>query len=80
MMIRLLKSMERWSGYRYTTDWYTDRAERFIRGEIDQQKPWYLGLCYGAVHDPSTRRETSRDLPDVDVPVPENIFPATPEG
>ena len=67
--------VERISGY--TTDWYTDRAERFIRGENrSSEKPWYLWLCYGAVHGPFTPAERHRETyPDVDVPVPENIFP-----
>ena len=66
---------ERISGY--TTDWYTDRAEKYIRGENrSPDKPWYLWLCYGAVHGPFTPAERHQEnYPDVDVPVPVNIFP-----
>ena len=39
----------------YTTDNYTDWAIDFINGEgRDVDKPWYLWLCYGAVHGPFT--------------------------
>ena len=67
--------VERISGY--TTDWYTDRAEKYIRGENrSPDKPWYLWLCYGAVHGPFTPAERHQETyPDVDVPVPVNIFP-----
>ena len=35
----------------YTTDNYTDWAIDYIDGkERDSEKPWYLWLCYGAVH------------------------------
>ncbi|MEZ6053805.1 MAG: sulfatase-like hydrolase/transferase [Planctomycetaceae bacterium] len=39
---------------RYSTDQYSDWAIDFIRGEgRDPDKPWYLWLCYGAVHGPT---------------------------
>ncbi|MBI2478924.1 MAG: sulfatase-like hydrolase/transferase, partial [Planctomycetia bacterium] len=39
----------------YSTDNYTDWAVRYIRGENrDPDKPWYLWLCYGAIHGPTT--------------------------
>ncbi|MFN8711012.1 MAG: sulfatase-like hydrolase/transferase [Planctomyces sp.] len=39
----------------YPTDKYTDWACEYIRGENRlPKKPWYLWLCYGAVHGPST--------------------------
>ncbi|MCB1234480.1 MAG: sulfatase-like hydrolase/transferase, partial [Verrucomicrobiae bacterium] len=40
----------------YSTDNYTDWAIRYIRGEEGRaaDKPWYLWLCYGAVHGPFT--------------------------
>ena len=45
----------------YTTDWYTDRAAEYIRGKHrDEKKPWYLWLCYGAVHGPYTPAERHR--------------------
>lgn len=39
----------------YSTDKYTDWACDYIRGEHrEAAKPWYLWLCYGAVHGPTT--------------------------
>jgi len=39
----------------YSTDNYTDWAVRYISGEKrDPDKPWYLWLCYGAIHGPTT--------------------------
>ncbi len=39
----------------YSTDNYTDWAVEYIQGEHrDPQKPWYLWLCYGAIHGPTT--------------------------
>lgn len=39
----------------YSTDRYTDWACEYIRGEHrEAAKPWYLWLCYGAVHGPTT--------------------------
>ncbi|NLF71238.1 MAG: sulfatase-like hydrolase/transferase [Candidatus Anammoximicrobium sp.] len=39
----------------YSTDNYTDWAVRYIRGENrDPDRPWYLWLCYGAIHGPTT--------------------------
>lgn len=39
----------------YTTDNYTQWACEYIRGEHrSAEKPWYLWLCYGAIHGPST--------------------------
>jgi arylsulfatase A-like enzyme len=38
----------------YSTDNYTDWAVDYIRGQHrDPNKPWYLWLCYGAIHGPS---------------------------
>ncbi len=38
----------------YSTDNYTRWACEYIRGQHrDAEKPWYLWLCYGAVHGPS---------------------------
>ncbi len=67
--------VERISGY--TTDWYTDKAENYIRGENrSPDKPWYLLLCYGAVHGPFTPAQRHQETyPDAKVPVPANIFP-----
>jgi arylsulfatase A-like enzyme/beta-lactamase superfamily II metal-dependent hydrolase len=39
----------------YSTDNYTKWAEEYIKGENrDPNKPWYLWLCYGAIHGPTT--------------------------
>jgi arylsulfatase A-like enzyme len=39
----------------YSTDNYTRWAVDFIRGKHrDPGKPWYLWLCYGAIHGPTT--------------------------
>ena len=46
----------------YTTDVYTDWAVDFIKGsKRDPEKPWYLWLCYGAVHAPFTPAERHLD-------------------
>jgi arylsulfatase A-like enzyme len=38
----------------YSTDNYTKWACEYIRGDHrDKDKPWYLWLCYGAIHGPS---------------------------
>jgi arylsulfatase A-like enzyme len=39
----------------YATDKYTDWAVDFLRGrKRDPEKPWFLWLCYGAIHGPTT--------------------------
>ena len=39
----------------YATDHYTQWACDYIQGEgRDKNKPWFLWLCYGAIHGPST--------------------------
>lgn len=60
----------------YTTDWYTERADQFIRGDHrDAEQPWYLWLCFGAVHGPFTPAERHVDAyPNAKVPVPKDIF------
>lgn len=64
----------------YSTDNYTRWAEEFIRGKNRPGgKPWYLWLCYGAVHGPFTPAERHRDAyPDVTIPVPRDIYPPRP--
>lgn len=61
----------------YTTDNYTNWADEFIRGENrDAEKPWYLWLCYGAVHGPFTPADRHMNAyPDITVPTPADIFP-----
>jgi arylsulfatase A-like enzyme len=42
----------------YSTDNYTNWACDYVRGEgRDPDKPWYLWLCYGAIHGPTTPAE-----------------------
>ena len=64
----------------YSTDNYTNLAEDFIRGEHREEgRPWYLWLCYGAVHGPYTPAIRHRDsYADVQVPVPKDIFSPRP--
>jgi arylsulfatase A-like enzyme len=64
----------------YTTDNYTDWAIDFIEGEgRDEGKPWYLWLCYGAVHGPFTPagRHVGEYAAAV-VPVPADVYPPRP--
>lgn len=47
----------------YPTDNYTRWACNYIRGEgRDPDRPWYLWVCYGAVHTPTTPAERHRTL------------------
>jgi arylsulfatase A-like enzyme len=61
----------------YTTDNYTDWALEYLSGKgRDPDKPWYLWLCYGAVHGPFTPADRHlNELPGVHVPVPKDIYP-----
>jgi arylsulfatase A-like enzyme len=64
----------------YSTDKYTDWACDYIRGEQRQAgKPWYLWLCYGAVHGPTTpaRRHLGTHQND-EVRVPADIVGPRP--
>ena len=65
---------------RYSTDQYTDWAVDLIRGNgRDTRKPWYLWLCYGAVHGPYTPAERHRnEYAGVDFDTPADIFPPRP--
>ncbi|MBI1311097.1 sulfatase-like hydrolase/transferase [bacterium] len=64
----------------YSTDKYTDWAVDYISGNgRDTSKPWYLWLCYGAVHSPSTPADRHMaEYPEIDVPTPADIFPPRP--
>ncbi len=64
----------------YSTDNYTAWAEAFIRGKNRPAgKPWYLWLCYGAVHGPFTPAERHRaNYPDVKVDPPADVYPPRP--
>jgi arylsulfatase A-like enzyme len=61
----------------YSTDNYSQWACDFIKGEHrDATKPWYLWLCYGAIHGPTTPAERHKGLHKNDeVRVPADIFP-----
>jgi len=65
---------------RYSTDQYTDWAIDLIKGEgRDKEKPWYLWLCYGAVHSPYTPAERhKREYAGIDFETPADIFPMRP--
>lgn len=62
---------------RYSTDQYTDWAEEFLRGKgRDTSKPWYLWLCYGAVHAPyQPAKRHLTEYAGVDIDTPKDIFP-----
>ena len=65
----------------YSTDNYTKWAVEYIKGEHrDPQKPWYLWLCYGAVHGPTTPAERHKGkLAGNAAPVPKDIVGPWPE-
>ena len=65
---------------RYSTDQYTDWAVDLIGGEgRDTDKPWYLWLCYGAVHSPFTPADRHlEDYAGIDFDTPADIFPMRP--
>ncbi|MBG88264.1 MAG: sulfatase [Verrucomicrobiales bacterium] len=64
----------------YTTDNYTKWAIEFINGKgRDKRKPWYLWLCYGAVHGPFTpAKRHLGDYHGVKVPTPKDVYPPRP--
>ncbi len=64
----------------YSTDNYTKWADEFIRGaHRDAEKPWYLWLCYGAVHGPFTPAKRHLNAyPNVKTPIPQDIYPPRP--
>lgn len=64
----------------YSTDNYTKWAVDYLNGEgRDAEKPWYLWVCYGAVHGPFTPAKRHLDAyPDASVPVPADIYPPRP--
>ena len=65
---------------RYSTDQYTDWAVDLINGNgRDTSKPWYLWLCYGAVHGPFTPADRHlEEYPGIDFDTPKDIFPPRP--
>ncbi|GAA5133279.1 sulfatase [Prosthecobacter algae] len=64
----------------YSTDNYTRWAAEYIRGRHrDPAKPWYLWLCYGGVHGPTTPAKRHKGLHKKDeVPLPADILPPRP--
>src|SRR5262249_34020263 len=64
----------------YSTDNYTDWAVNFIQGkERDKNKPWFLWLCYGATHGPSTPAERHKNAySGVKVDSPKDLFGPRP--
>jgi arylsulfatase A-like enzyme len=64
----------------YSTDNYTDWACDYIHGKNrTADKPWYLWLCYGAVHGPTTPAARHQGAyKDAPVETPADIFPPRP--
>ncbi|MEN3940559.1 sulfatase-like hydrolase/transferase [Prosthecobacter sp. SYSU 5D2] len=64
----------------YSTDNYTKWAAEYIRGEHRAaDKPWYLWLCYGGVHGPTTPAKRHKGLHKEDkVTVPADILGPRP--
>jgi arylsulfatase A-like enzyme len=64
----------------YSTDNYTDWAVEYIQGKHrDPAKPWYLWVCYGAVHGPTTPAPRhAGKLAGHSAPVPIDIFGPRP--
>jgi arylsulfatase A-like enzyme len=60
----------------YSTDNYTNWAVDYIQGKNrDASKPWYLWLCYGAIHGPTTPADRHvGKLAGKQAEVPEDIF------
>ena len=65
----------------YSTDNYTEWAEAYIKGaNRDPAKPWYLWLCYGAVHGPTTPAPRHKGaLQGNEAPVPADIVGPWPD-
>lgn len=64
----------------YATDNYTDRAIEFIKGDHrNPDQPWYLWLCYTAVHGPWTPADRHLDdYEGVEIPQPADLYPPRP--
>ncbi len=65
---------------RYSTDQFTDWAIDFLRGEgRDKDKPWYLWLCYGAVHSPfQPAKRHLEEYAGIDFDIPADVFGPRP--
>ena len=65
----------------YSTDNYTHWAIDYIKGKTrDTAKPWYLWLCYGAIHGPTTPADRHKGkLKGETATVPADIFGPRPD-
>ena len=65
----------------YSTDNYSQWASEYIQGQHrDPDKPWYLWLCYGAIHGPTTPADRHLGTLKGNVaPVPADIFGPWPD-
>ena len=65
----------------YSTDNYTDWAIEYLQGKHrDPNKPWYLWLCYGAIHGPTTPADRHKGtLAGKQAPVPADITGPWPD-
>lgn len=61
----------------YPADNYTRWSLDYIRGKNrDASKPWYLWVCYGSIHGPSTPAKRHKGAyKDAEIPIPADIFP-----
>ncbi len=64
----------------YSTDNYTRWACEYIHGEgREANKPWYLWLCYGAIHGPTTPADRHKGtLEKETAELPQGIFGPRP--
>ncbi len=64
----------------YSTDNYTKWALEYLNGKGRKaDKPWYLWLCYGAVHGPFTPAKRHLEAyPGLKVAAPKDIYPPRP--
>jgi arylsulfatase A-like enzyme len=64
----------------YSTDNYTQLAVDYIQGKNrEQDKPWYLWLCYGAVHGPTTPAARHKgSYAGNSAPLPKDVFGPRP--
>lgn len=64
----------------YSTDNYTRWACDYIRGQgREPNKPWYLWLCYGAIHGPTTPADRHKgQLKQATAELPKSIFGPRP--
>lgn len=65
----------------YSTDNYTNWAIEYLQGKHrDAAKPWYLWLCYGAIHGPTTPADRHKGtFAGRSAPVPADIIGPWPD-